>query len=306
MALSRAAFAAGLFLLVRVAYRRLRGRDGLGLGDVKLAGAAGAWLSLPMLPISLEIAAVAALAAYVFRQRKRARVLRAAGRVPFGAFFAPAIWLGWMMETMLAHLELGGFKREVGVSRRAGKDAFSGWMARHARRRVFGWSFFSCCRRPSSRPRARTPLPPARGLTPPISTCCRPRSSARLAEQGDARAQTYLGVMYLRGQGVPQNFDAAAFWLHLASETGLPEAQYFLGLMYDKGQGVAQDFVLAHAWLNVAVAHAEPRLRSRWVLIRNAVASKMTEWQLAEARRLAYTWRPETPLAFEWRPDPPR
>ena len=127
---------------------------------------------------------------------------------------------------------------------------------------------------------------------------------ARLAEQGDPRAQTYLGVMYLRGQGVPQNFDAAAYWLHLASETGLPEAQYFLGLMYDKGQGVAQDFVVAHAWLNLAVAHAEPRLRSRWVLIRNAVASKMSKAQLAEARRLAYTWRPGPPLAFEWRPDP--
>ena len=101
MALSRAAFAAGLFLLVRIAYRRLRGRDGLGFGDVKLAGAAGAWLSLPMLPISIEIAAVTALAAYVFRQRKRARVLRAAGRIPFGAFFAPAIWLGWVLDTML-------------------------------------------------------------------------------------------------------------------------------------------------------------------------------------------------------------
>ena len=129
---------------------------------------------------------------------------------------------------------------------------------------------------------------------------------ARLAEQGDPRAQTYLGVMYLHGQGVPQNFDAAAFWLHRASETGLPEAQYFLGLMYDKGQGVAQDFVVAHAWLNLAVAHAEPRLRSRWALIRNAVASKMSEAQLAEARRLAYTWRPEPPTAFEWGPDPLR
>ena len=97
-----------------------------------------------------------------------------------------------------------------------------------------------------------------------------------LAEQGDARAQTYLGVMYLRGQGVPQNFRVAAYWLHLASEAGLPAAQYFLGLMYDKGQGVAQDFVLAHAWLNLAVAHAGPSLRSRWVLIRDAVASKMS------------------------------
>ncbi|WP_245428142.1 prepilin peptidase [Roseiarcus fermentans] len=100
MALARAAFAAGLFLLVRIAYRRFRRRDGLGLGDVKLAGAAGAWLSLPMLPIAIEIAALAALAAYVVRQRKRSRLLRAAGRVPFGAFFAPAIWLGWVMDTI--------------------------------------------------------------------------------------------------------------------------------------------------------------------------------------------------------------
>jgi len=104
MAVSRAAFATGLFLLVRIAYRRLRGRDGLGLGDVKLAAAAGAWLSLPTQPIAIEIAAITALAAYVFRQRKRMRVLRSAGRVPFGAFFAPAIWLGWVMETMLPAL----------------------------------------------------------------------------------------------------------------------------------------------------------------------------------------------------------
>jgi leader peptidase (prepilin peptidase) / N-methyltransferase len=104
MALSRAGFAAGLFLLVRITYRRLRGRDGLGFGDVKLAGAAGAWLSLPMLPISIEIAAATALAAYVLRQRKRLRILRAAGRVPFGAFFAPAIWLGWMLDTIIPTL----------------------------------------------------------------------------------------------------------------------------------------------------------------------------------------------------------
>jgi prepilin signal peptidase PulO-like enzyme (type II secretory pathway) len=49
-----------LFLLVRIAYRHFRERDGLGLRDVKLAGAAGAWLSLPMLPISIEMAAAVA------------------------------------------------------------------------------------------------------------------------------------------------------------------------------------------------------------------------------------------------------
>ncbi|RBP04660.1 Sel1 repeat-containing protein [Roseiarcus fermentans] len=124
-----------------------------------------------------------------------------------------------------------------------------------------------------------------------------------LAEQRDARAQTYLGVMYLRGQGVPQNFAVAAYWLHLASAAGVPTAQYFFGMMYDKGQGMPQDFVLAEAWLNLAVAHAEPQFRSRWVLIRDAIASKMSEAQLAESRRLAYEWRPEPYLALNWRLD---
>jgi leader peptidase (prepilin peptidase)/N-methyltransferase len=103
-ALTRAALFAGLLWLVRVVYRRVRGRDGLGLGDVKLAAAAGAWLSLPMLPIILEMAAVTALAVYVLRQKRRARALRAAGRIPFGAFFALAIWFGWVLETTLAAL----------------------------------------------------------------------------------------------------------------------------------------------------------------------------------------------------------
>jgi uncharacterized protein len=116
-----------------------------------------------------------------------------------------------------------------------------------------------------------------------------------LAEQWDPRAQTYIGVMYLHGKGVPQNLLVAAYWLHLAAGAGYPEAQYFLGLMYDKGQGVVQDFVLAHAWLNLAVAHAEPRVRGHWVLMRDAVASKMSEAQLWEARKLAYEWRPDPP-----------
>ncbi len=116
-----------------------------------------------------------------------------------------------------------------------------------------------------------------------------------LAQWWDPRAQTYIGLMYLRGQGVPQNFLVAAYWLHLAAGTGFPEAQYFLGLMYDKGQGVPQDSVLAHAWLNLAVAHAEPRVRSHWVLIRDAVASQMSEAQLWEASKWAYEWRPDPP-----------
>jgi leader peptidase (prepilin peptidase)/N-methyltransferase len=89
----------GLVLLaIREIYRRLRGREGIGLGDVKLAGVAGAWLDWMTVVIVLEIAALAALALYAVRQSMSGRPLRVTGRLPFGLTFAPAIWIGWLLE----------------------------------------------------------------------------------------------------------------------------------------------------------------------------------------------------------------
>ena len=97
----RGAISALAFLGVRAVYRRLRGRDGIGLGDVKLAGVAGAWLDWPVIPIAIEIAAVAALGAYLIRHFCFRRAVRATTRMPFGLFLAPAIWIGWLLETTL-------------------------------------------------------------------------------------------------------------------------------------------------------------------------------------------------------------
>jgi leader peptidase (prepilin peptidase)/N-methyltransferase len=89
------------FLAIRSCYRRLRGRDGLGLGDVKLAAMAGVWLDWTMIPIAIDIAAGTALAAYGLRQLAVGRAIRSTGRLPFGLFFAPAIWLGWALGRWL-------------------------------------------------------------------------------------------------------------------------------------------------------------------------------------------------------------
>jgi len=97
----RGAISALAFLGVRAVYRRLRGRDGIGLGDVKLAGVAGAWLDWPTIPIAIEIAAVAALGAYLIRHFCFRRAVRPTTRMPFGLFLAPAIWIGWLLETTL-------------------------------------------------------------------------------------------------------------------------------------------------------------------------------------------------------------
>ena len=101
IALVRAAVLTLLFYALRAIYRRLRGRDGLGLGDVKLAGVAGAWLGVLTLPIAIEIAALAALAVFGVRLYRSGRSLDSTLKFPFGLFLAPSIWLGWMLETTL-------------------------------------------------------------------------------------------------------------------------------------------------------------------------------------------------------------
>ena len=85
------------FLALRWLYWRLRQREGLGLGDVKLAFVAGAWLDWPMIPVAIEIAALAALAAYGVWQVFGGRPVDTTSRLPFGLFFAPAIWLSWLL-----------------------------------------------------------------------------------------------------------------------------------------------------------------------------------------------------------------
>jgi leader peptidase (prepilin peptidase)/N-methyltransferase len=84
-----------------VGYRVWRGRDGLGFGDVKLAAVAGAWLDLPALFAVIEFSALTAIGVYLLNAAIRRRPLKATAFLPFGLFLAPAIWLGWLLETLL-------------------------------------------------------------------------------------------------------------------------------------------------------------------------------------------------------------
>ncbi len=96
------ALAIALPLLALMAgYRAWRGRDGLGLGDVKLVAVAGLWLDLPALFAAIEFAALAAIGAYLLNAALKRRPLKSTAFLPFGLFLAPAIWLGWLAEALL-------------------------------------------------------------------------------------------------------------------------------------------------------------------------------------------------------------
>jgi leader peptidase (prepilin peptidase)/N-methyltransferase len=89
------------FLALMAGYRRWRGRDGLGLGDIKLAAVAGAWLGFVTIFVVIELATLSALGAYLLTAVIRKRPLRATAFLPFGLFLAPAIWIGWLLEALL-------------------------------------------------------------------------------------------------------------------------------------------------------------------------------------------------------------
>ena len=73
-----------------------------------------------------------------------------------------------------------------------------------------------------------------------------------LANGGNVAAQTSLGVMYAKGQGVPKDDKEAVKWDRLAAERGYAPAQAVLGKLYNYGQGVAQDSREAVKWNRLA------------------------------------------------------
>ncbi len=109
------------------------------------------------------------------------------------------------------------------------------------------------------------------------------------AEQGDASGQFGLGGMYLDGRGVPRDYAEAVRWYRQAAEQGDARAKFNLSVMYRWGRGVPMDDVQAHMWLSLAASQGEKRAPKR----RDRLAKKMTPAKLAEAQRLAREWKPK-------------
>jgi leader peptidase (prepilin peptidase) / N-methyltransferase len=90
------AAAGGLgFALIAWLYRRLRNREGLGLGDAKLLAGGGAWLGWQAVPSIVALAAFVALAAALAGARAGAKI-GATTRIAFGPYLALAIWVVWL------------------------------------------------------------------------------------------------------------------------------------------------------------------------------------------------------------------
>jgi tetratricopeptide (TPR) repeat protein len=81
---------------------------------------------------------------------------------------------------------------------------------------------------------------------------------SKAAEQGDAKAQLYLGDCYLFSKGVKCDTTEATKWYLKSAEQGNADAQYWLGHCYWVGNGVKTNISEAIKWYRKAAKQEHP------------------------------------------------
>lgn len=103
------------------------------------------------------------------------------------------------------------------------------------------------------------------------------------AHDGDPKSEYFLGTLFIKGQGVKQNYADGTKWLTRAAQHGLAVAQFSLGSMYESGEGVPLDLNEAVRWYREAAELGESMAQYNLGLL--YAAGKGVKKNLAEARR---------------------
>lgn len=113
-----------------------------------------------------------------------------------------------------------------------------------------------------------------------------------MAEAGNHDAQQLLGIMYMNGQGMAQDYRLALEFLKKAADGNKALAQHYLGVMYFKGLGMEQpDSIKGLMWLHIAILHYPPGPeKERAMKDRDGAYLNMTRLEKNRALQLARDW----------------
>lgn len=100
------------------------------------------------------------------------------------------------------------------------------------------------------------------------------------AEQGYSDAQYALGVRYMQGQGIEKNLLQAAYWLRKGAEQGQHDASYSLSWMYKQGKGVKKNLVIATALEGISLSSNDSEY------FKKNIEKKLTNEQATEVKEL--------------------
>jgi len=113
----------------------------------------------------------------------------------------------------------------------------------------------------------------------------------KAAEKGDVSGELHLAALYRDGAGksFPRDMVQAAEWYRKAAEQGDATAQGTLGLLYSFGQGVPQDYVEAYYWLDLAASVKGPS-QEQYAANRQMVGTHITADELDAVEERVAAW----------------
>ncbi|KAJ5682693.1 hypothetical protein N7462_005858 [Penicillium macrosclerotiorum] len=89
------------------------------------------------------------------------------------------------------------------------------------------------------------------------------QTSAAGLDKLAAKAAGHIGLMYLRGEGVEQNFSNAITWFRRGMQNGDPLCLHEMGLVYLNGYGVPADAFKASSYFKAAAEQDMPAAETR-------------------------------------------
>jgi TPR repeat protein len=119
----------------------------------------------------------------------------------------------------------------------------------------------------------------------------------KAAAQGSVAGEMRLAELYRDGgTGFSRDIAQAAAWYGKAAELGDVDAQGTLGVLYSIGQGVPQSYVEAYYWLDLAAAVKGPR-QQQYAANRQMVGTHLTVDEVAGIEQRVAKWLAAHPRA---------
>jgi len=123
----------------------------------------------------------------------------------------------------------------------------------------------------------------------------------KAAEQNYIPAEMHLAALYRDGgKGFDRDMAQAATWYRRAADQGDLTAQGTLGVLYSFGQGVPQNYVEAYFWLDLAASVSGPN-QEKYAANRQMVGEHLTTDQVSDVEDRVAAWKAAHPRLGETR-----
>jgi len=90
-----------------------------------------------------------------------------------------------------------------------------------------------------------------------------------------------------------KDFNMSAEWFRKAADQGNAKAQYRLGMLYSSGEGIAKSIKNAYIWISLAAISSDGSLKKDSISMKKRLSKKLSSVQLEAADKIIDNWTPK-------------